>query len=119
VVLAGLLLVGLPLDYDDESGSLAVVLALAAVQLAICTVTFLKGKIILGLVGLFIPVAAYVGAIRLARPESPWARWRYKGNEKKMARAIERSAKVDRRRTRLLDMVGGAPSAGGPSGADQ
>ena len=35
---------------------------------------FLKGKKFTGIVGLFIPAVALVGAIRLAKPGSRWAR---------------------------------------------
>jgi lysyl-tRNA synthetase class 2 len=38
-----------------------------------------------------------VGAIRLARPGSPWARWRYRSRPRRMARAERREARVHRR----------------------
>jgi hypothetical protein len=37
-------------------------------------VTILKGRGVLGVVGVFIPVIAVVAACRLVRPLSPWAR---------------------------------------------
>ena len=108
-LLMALFLVGLPFDYEDEPGTLVSLIAVVAVNLAFCSVTFMKGKIVLGLVGLFIPLFAYVGAIRLARPGSPWARWRYGGNERKLAKSRRRELKVTQRRRRLSDLVGGAP----------
>lgn len=64
---------------------------------------------VLGLVGLFVPLFAYVGALRLARPGSPWARWRYRGKARKLAKAQRREEKLIRRRRRLSDLVGGTP----------
>ena len=64
-------------------------LAVAAVFL-LASVTLLKGKIWTGLAGLFVPPLFIVGAIRLARPGSPWARWRYRGRPGKQAKAERR-----------------------------
>ena len=44
----------------------------------LAAITLLKGKVWTGLFGLFMPLLFIVGAIRLARPGSPWARWRYR-----------------------------------------
>ncbi|MCV2396279.1 hypothetical protein OEB99_18365 [Actinotalea sp. M2MS4P-6] len=61
------------------------------------TVTcLLKGKVVMGLVGLPLPGIALVGAVRLARPESFWARRLYR--ERKMARATERYRRAPVRR---------------------
>jgi lysyl-tRNA synthetase class 2 len=56
---------------------------------------------------------ALVGAIRLARPSSPWARWRYKPESKKRERAVRRDTTkrtrwVDRRK-RVQDALAGRP----------
>ena len=40
-------------------------------------ICFLKGKPILGIIGIFVGLVALVGAIRLAKPDSRWARQRY------------------------------------------
>jgi len=61
-----------------------------------------------------IPLIAVVGAIRLARPHSPWARWRYKQGSRKRDRAQRREDTkrirwVDRRK-RVEDAVGGRPT---------
>ena len=58
----------------------------------------LKGKPILGLIGLFIPLTSLAGAIRLASPTSPWARRRYPADGHKLARAQARFARIARRR---------------------
>ena len=54
-------------------------LAAAALFVLALPITLLKGKIWTGLLGLFVPVLFILGAARLARPGSPWARWRYAG----------------------------------------
>jgi hypothetical protein len=74
----------------------------------------LKGKMWTGLLGVLIPFIALVGAIRLARPQSPWARWRYKPHSKKRDRAAlrddnHRQRWVERRK-RVQDAVAGRPS---------
>src|SRR2546421_559011 len=89
VAVGGLLLVGVsPLgvgeitssDGSSTSADLAVSLA---VNTALVAVTLLKGKYWTGLLGLLVPVLALVGAFRLARPGSPWARWRYRTGSRK------------------------------------
>ncbi|MEV0270192.1 hypothetical protein AB0H43_15540 [Hamadaea sp. NPDC050747] len=87
VAVSGMLLLGLrPIAIDEflnagsEGGgwvNWAIALAGTLLNLALAAITLLKGKIWTGLVGLFVPILLYVGAIRLARPGSPWARWRY------------------------------------------
>jgi hypothetical protein len=97
-----------PVGIDDSAGAdiLAVSIALAVIA---SVISILKGKFYMGLIGLFIPVIAYVGAIRLARPRSIWARWRYTGNPRKMAKALSRDVKRDARKTRVRDVLGGTP----------
>lgn len=90
VAVTGLLLIGLrPLTWDY--GTPVSPAALIVANLLLAVVTLLKGKIWTGLVGLFVPVLLIVGAIRLARPGSPWAHWLFVGRSpRKMARAIHR-----------------------------
>ena len=86
-------------------------------------VTFLKGKLKLALAGVVFPLFAMVGAIRLAKPRSWWARRFYdpsgEGRKgRKYRRALAREAKRrehwEARQTRLYDVVGGAPSRPSP-----
>ncbi|MFN2581546.1 MAG: hypothetical protein ABR498_02250, partial [Candidatus Dormibacteria bacterium] len=80
VAITGLLLVGAtPLDLSQADGTprLTVTVALV-VNLVLVVVTFLKGKPILGALGLMVPTLALIGAIRLAKPESQWAHRRYR-----------------------------------------
>jgi hypothetical protein len=97
------LVVGFP--YAQGGGD--VVLAIdIGITLVFCTIAILKGKLVTGVTGFFIPVVALVGAIRLAKPGSAWARRRY--GERKRARAKKRfPGGVSRWR----EALGGAPSA--------
>jgi hypothetical protein len=61
-----------------------------------------------------IPLLALVGAIRLAKPASVWARRRYSGA--KLSRAQQRfGSAYQLRRDRLRDLLGGRPD---PAGSD-
>lgn len=79
-----------------------------------------KGKTRLLIVGIFIPVVAFVGAFRLARPGSPHFKT-YCDGSRKQTRAIERARKQDRRwGPRMLwlsDLIAGAPTTTIHSGA--
>ncbi|WP_084961499.1 hypothetical protein [Thermoactinospora rubra] len=90
IAVTGLLLIGLrPLVVDI--GGLINPTVIMVANLALAIVTLLKGKIWTGLVGLFVPVLLLVGAVRLARPGSPWAHWFFAGrNPRKLAKAIHR-----------------------------
>ena len=119
--LCGLALLGwVPLGATSGSGvghtrveaivSIAVVLA---VNLAFTIICLLKGKVWLGVIGIYIGLFAFIGAIRLARPGSPWARRRYADGSRKLARAIARDKRYGRRATRFMtwfqDFVAGRP----------
>jgi hypothetical protein len=99
-----------PLDAANTEGSIAAVAGVGALALAVSVVALLKGKIVLGMVGLFVPVLAIVGAVRLARPRSPWARRFYSAGSARLARATEREKRLERRRRTWLNRIGGAPS---------
>ncbi|GII01183.1 hypothetical protein Pta02_31910 [Planobispora takensis] len=79
IAVTGLLLLGLrPLGWDDSDGTpqgFWLTGGLIVVNLMLAVVTLLKGKIWTGLVGLFVPILLIPGALRLARPGSPWAHW--------------------------------------------
>jgi hypothetical protein len=72
----------------------------------------LKGKFRLALFGIFVPPLARVGALRLARPKSRWATWRY--GPERHARARARTTAFDARwdpiLDRLSDAIAGKPS---------
>jgi len=86
---------------------------LHGVLVLLCVV---KGKYRLALIGLLVPVLAVIGAVRMARPRSIWARRRYEAE--RMAAAERRSDAYDARwgpwLTRWDNLVGGAPSRPDP-----
>jgi hypothetical protein len=85
--------------------------AILFVNVSFGVVAFLKGKVKLGTLGIFIPGLAIAGALRLATPDSLWARRFYSSTEMERCRA--RSTRRDRRYThlrhRFYDALGGAP----------
>lgn len=83
-----------------------VVVGLVVIHVGYVILCLLKGKIVTGLVGFFVPILGLIGAIRLAKPESFWAKRWY--GEKKLARATARNAEFDERREALRDRFGGA-----------
>jgi hypothetical protein len=116
VVFAGFLIIGLsPLGVRSPSlaGSLWVFVATIVINLGLLVVVSLKGKYFLVFLGFFVIVFALVGAIRVARPGSPWARSRYGKRPAKLARSREREAAWARRKRRILEFIGGRPTARG------
>jgi hypothetical protein len=88
-------------DATDTGGRVGLAVALVVNLLAV-GVTFAKGKLGTGVMGVVVPVVAWTGAIRLARPNSPWAHWRYGDGSRKAQRAERRDARFDARwRSRL------------------
>lgn len=82
-----------------------------AINLVLCVICLLKGKVITGVIGIVVGVVALVGAIRLAKPGSWWAVRRYATRPRRASRAGRR---YDQRRMErwnwLRDTVAGAPS---------
>jgi hypothetical protein len=113
-LIAGLVVVGVqPFDIDQTGAAIGTVAGVVVV-LALATISFLKGRLVLGAVAIFIPLVGLVAAIRLAKPGSPWARWRYKGKradrlERARARH-ERDTRLDALGVRIRDAIGGAPT---------
>jgi hypothetical protein len=110
-LLGGLVVLGVaPFDLPNRASSMGSLVLAIAVDLAFSTAAILKGKPLLGLLGVFFPVASIVGSVRLAAPTSPWARWRYPPEGRRMERSRERFTRVRARRRRLMNAIGGAPS---------
>jgi hypothetical protein len=90
-----------------------VIVAIDAVGVIVCV---LKGKYRTALFGIFIPMLGPFGALRLGRPNSLWARHRYRAG--RLARAQRRAAYFDRRwdpiQTKWEDFIGGTPSLPNP-----
>jgi len=89
-VVGGLLLVGFnPLNDGSSEGGLLVAVNIA-VNLLFAVLAILKGRTILGVLGVFIPVVALVATFRLAKPTSPWARRFYKEGSRRRERSLRR-----------------------------
>ena len=94
----------------DETTSIVGTAVVVAIVIGLAVICFAKGRVLLGVIGLFVPVVALVGATRLARPDTPWAKWRY--DAARLARAEARfaaSRPLSRAGRRLGDLVAGAP----------
>src|SRR4051794_5909998 len=89
-VIALLMLGALPFGIDaadttpDGRWGLVITIVLGGVLVG---VALLKGRIWLGVLGLLVPLLALIGALRLGKPQSPWARWRYPAGSRKIVRA--------------------------------
>ena len=107
-IIGGGLVLGLvPVSQDDDS---AVAIAVSiAIALGLCLAAAVKGKLWSAVAGMFVPLVGLVAAVRVARPGSPWARRFYTAGGEKLETAERRSARHDRRRRRLQDLIGGAP----------
>lgn len=111
-VVGALLLVGFnPLN--DGAGDGAVLVAVnIAVNSLFALLAILKGRTILGVLGVFIPVIAFVATLRLAKPRSPWARRFYKDGSRKRERALRRFPPGRRSRVdAVIDLFAKPPAA--------
>jgi hypothetical protein len=120
IAAAGMMLVLLgftPLTIEDGSAqALLGSFASALVVFGLVAICFLKGRVLHGSVGFFVfPIALY-GACRLGKPDSPWARRRYRERHPgKQARSQERfpaDRRTERFKNAFRDVVGGKPSEG-------
>ncbi|MGE5228224.1 MAG: hypothetical protein ACM3MJ_00715 [Deltaproteobacteria bacterium] len=119
VAAASLFVVGMDpfadLEQPGRSGDLFRVVVVAYIVVVIVPVLLclLKGKIWTGVIGVFMPIVAIVGASRLARLNSPWARGRYRSRPKKLAKAERREARLRAHtlawRDAFFDLIAGKP----------
>ncbi|MBA8943144.1 MULTISPECIES: hypothetical protein [Streptomyces] len=117
--LVGLLLVGFaPFGVndlsEDELQNRASVAANVAVNFLFSLIALSKGKARTAVFGVIVPVVALIGSLRLARPDSPWARRFYRRRPRARARATLRAYRHDRRwsgpRRAVQDWLGGKPN---------
>jgi len=95
----------------DEPSSIAGTAAAVAVIGGLAVVCFAKGRVLLGVVGLFVPVVALVGAVRLGHPSSLWARRRYDDSRRaQAARRFAANRPLARTGRRAADLIAGAPT---------
>jgi hypothetical protein len=123
-ILAGILLhVASPfgIEGSDYQNSRTVVFGLLALHYLFALVCFFKGKPVVGAVGLLVPFVSFSGATRLAKPSSPWARWRYAKSPRKLDRARHRYGPgwQGRLERKIADVIGGAPSGEAPRDAER
>jgi hypothetical protein len=114
ILFTALLLTGyVPLGVVPSQGTRWGLVAVIVLNTLVSLVALLKGKVWTGLLGIMVPGLSWIGAIRLARPSSPWARWRYATRPRRRARALRRERllhrRADRARTWLFDLIAGAP----------
>ena len=111
LVVGVLLLVGAnPFDADQARGE-GVVALTVLVNLCFALVAILKGRVVLGVAGVFVPLLALAGSLRLARPTSPWSRRWY--DEDRRARSRKRYPPGRRNRwDALVDLFASVPSRG-------
>lgn len=98
--------------FGTDSGETGYLIALSIlVNLPLVIISGLKGKIYFAVLGVFIPFLATVGATRLAKPGSAWARKFYKPNGKKMSRSRKRYDHYEQvwrvRKEWAWDIIGG------------
>jgi hypothetical protein len=116
----GLALVGLD-PFADQPWAGAgrwVVIGYALSHILAVLLCVRKGKYSTAVLGVFLPPVAWIGAVRLARPRSAWARGHY--DAAKAARAKARADGFDARFGRwgldIADLVAGRPSLPNPQG---
>ncbi|MFI8346129.1 hypothetical protein [Streptomyces sp. NPDC085596] len=116
--LVGLLLAGFsPFGVNDlsqdELQDRGGVIAFVAANFLVSLVALSKGKARTAVFGAIVPLLALAGALRLARPTSPWARRFYGRRPRARARSLLRAYRHDRRwagpRRTIQDWIGGKP----------
>jgi lysyl-tRNA synthetase class 2 len=98
-------------DYVTLSPWTAIALVVGGTTFVV--VSYLKGKLFVGTIGIFVPLVAAIGALRLAKPNSPWAHRQYVNNPAKLERARRRDEgfhqRWQQRKHYVWDLIGGKP----------
>lgn len=101
---------------DDELNRRLTVLGTLVVNFLLVLTAVAKGKYRTAVLGVLIPAVALAGAVRLARPGSPWARLAYRRRPRTAARAERRARRHDARwgalERRVDHLLGGTPDQG-------
>jgi hypothetical protein len=115
LVFGGLVVLGVaPWDVNDAEGSIIAIAGIMAFHVGYLALCALKGKVWMTVAGLVIPFVGLVGAVRLAKPGSPWARRFYKDDGHRLEKAKARWARVEARRHKAINAIAGAPSKPDP-----
>jgi hypothetical protein len=114
VALLGLVLIGadpFAVDFQNDAWEVGGAFVGIAISLTFVAISILKGKYRLAPFAFLVPPIGLFGAIRLARPNSRWAKHRYDAN--KQQHSVERVEKFDARygplATTVSNFVAGAP----------
>ncbi|MEY2232913.1 MULTISPECIES: hypothetical protein [Streptomyces] len=103
---------------SEERQSRGLVVMNGATNFFLALIALWKGKARTALFGLVVPLVALVGAIRLARPGSPYAKRFYANRPRARAKAGLRAFHHDRRwarpRRRFENFIGGTPDPDHP-----
>lgn len=86
---------------EPDLGDFVGLILTQAFNLTFVVICLMKGKLMYGVLGFYIPPVAIVGSCRLARPDSRWARKRY--DERKLGRSRARYAAERRSHRPKLD----------------
>ena len=73
--------------------------------LPLAVLVVLKGKVWTGLIGMFFVPLLVIGAIRLSRPQAPWARYLYMRRLDKMSAAARTDAAPPRRTSQAVAAI--------------
>jgi hypothetical protein len=106
----------LPTDHGSDRLAREIGDGLIVLVAVLVIVTLLKGKLKFGLFGIVFVPFSLAGAVRLAKPNSIWARRFYPEDSRRLrrseARAAAREERWSQRRERFYDLIGGAPHLG-------
>ncbi len=101
---------GTPFGLDEATSILGTAIV-AGQALVLSSITFMKGRIGLGALSVFVPLLGFWGVLRLGKPKSPWGRRFY--SEDKVARADRRfppDSRANRFRESFFNAIGGRPT---------
>lgn len=111
-LLGGLIVLGVgPFDLSHNAAPVETLLLVVVIDVLLAAGAILKGKLTLGLVGIFVPLVSLAGVLRLASPGSPWARRWYEADGAKLERSTARWRRIQARRRRVADLIAGAPAS--------
>jgi hypothetical protein len=83
--------------------------------LVVTGICFAKSRFLHGFAALIFPPIGLWGLVRLGKPRSPWARWRYGDRDPQRQRRAEERFRPDRRVDQIIErvrvLVGGIPTA--------
>ncbi|MFJ3910249.1 hypothetical protein EDE04_4926 [Streptomyces sp. 2132.2] len=113
LVLGGFLPFGVNDLTSEERQSRGLIIMNTATNFFLALIALWKGKARTALFGMVVPFLALIGAVRLARPGSPYAKRFYENRPRARAKARLRAFRHDRRwaapRRKFENFIGGTP----------